>query len=105
MRFTVLMKIEFLWLQDCPNHQQARTLLLDLLCAKGIETEVDDIDATDPSVANEYRFPGSPTIRIDGRDVEPGFEDPGDYTPRCRLYFTSGGIRGAPEAAWVSAAI
>jgi len=38
-------------------------------------------------VAEQLRFPGSPTIRVDGRDVQPGFEDPADYTSRCRLYW------------------
>ena len=39
------------------------------------------IDATDPSVATSLRFPGSPTIRVDGIDVDPSYSDPGDYTP------------------------
>lgn len=51
------------------------------------------------------RLPGSPTIRIDGRDVDPSYRDPVDYTPRCRLYRTSGGLRGLPERAWVGAAL
>ncbi|HEX5466047.1 MAG TPA: hypothetical protein VFW92_05150 [Candidatus Limnocylindrales bacterium] len=68
-------------------------------------TPVRSIDATDPLVAAAYRFPGSPTIRIDGRDVDPSFSDPGDYTPRCRLYRTAAGLRGLPERAWLVAAL
>lgn len=44
--------------------------------------------------AASVRFPGSPTIRINGRDVDPGYVDSGDYTPRCRLYRTSDGLPG-----------
>lgn len=51
------------------------------------------------------RFPGSPTIRIDGRDVDPTYVDPGDYTPRCRLYRTSEGLRGLPECRWIEDAL
>ena len=45
-----------------------------------------------------------PSIRVDGLDIDPGFVDPGDYTPRCRLYRTSEGLRGLPEPAWIEAA-
>lgn len=64
-----------------------------------------DIDATDPSVARGHRFPGSPTIRVDGSDVDPSFQDPGDYTPRYRLYNTAAGLRGVAERSWVEAAL
>lgn len=63
------------------------------------------IDATDAAVAERVRFPGSPTIRVNGRDVAPGFVDPGEYAPRCRIYWTSEGARGLPERAWLEAAL
>lgn len=98
-------RVELLWFQDCPNHPAARALLGELLAELAPETTVDDIDATDPAVAQRNRFPGSPTIRVDGRDVDPSFQDPGDYAPRCRLYWTAEGLRGLPERAWVEAAL
>lgn len=98
-------RIEFLWFADCPNHPVARALLDDVIAAEGIEAAVEEIDATDPALAGRLRFPGSPTIRVEGEDVDPSFTDPGDYTPRCRLYWTSAGLRGVPERAWVEAAI
>ena len=64
-----------------------------------------DIDATDPAVADATRFPGSPTIRVNGSDVDPNYVDPGDYTPRCRLYRTADGLRGLPVPDWVAAAL
>jgi hypothetical protein len=80
-------------------------LLIEALGELAPGTTIDDIDATDPAVALLHRFPGSPTIRINGADVDPAFRDPGDYTPRCRLYRTSGGLRGLPERAWIDAAL
>jgi hypothetical protein len=99
------MKIEFLWFEDCPNHEEALRLLQEVMAENGIEQEVISVDLSDPDLANQYRFPGSPTIRIDGRDIEPGFAEPGDYTPRCRLYLTPGRLVGIPERSWIDAAL
>ncbi|HEU0075727.1 MAG TPA: hypothetical protein VFS30_17130 [Dehalococcoidia bacterium] len=99
------MKVEFLWFSGCPNHEKARQDLLDILGESGVDADFEDIDASDPDVARRLRFPGSPTIRVDAVDVEPDFEDPGDYTPRCRLYATSAGLRGTPERDWIRAAV
>ena len=99
------LRVELLWFEDCPNHAAARGLLSDALGELAPGTMIDDIDATDPAVALLHQFPGSPTIRINGGDVDPAFRDPGDYTPRCRLYWTSDGPRGLPERAWIDAAL
>jgi hypothetical protein len=80
-------------------------MLVDLLRANGIKGVIQDIDATDPRVANEYRFPGSPTIRVNDVDVESGFEDPGEYTPRCRFYLSASGPKGLPDRRWIEEAL
>jgi hypothetical protein len=99
-------RIEFLWFQECPSHERARHLLLDVLESMGLRrADLQDIDATDPEIAVARRFPGSPTIRVNGADVEPGFDDPGDYTPRCRIYLTEHGYSGIPERKWIESAI
>ena len=80
-------------------------MLRELLAELAPGTAVDEIDATEPAVAQLHRFPGSPTIRIDGRDVDPWYQDTGDYTPRCRLYRIADGLRGLPDRAWVETAL
>jgi hypothetical protein len=37
--------------------------------------------------------------------TEAAHVDPGDRAPRCRLYRTSAGLRGMPEAAWIESAL
>ena len=98
-------RIEFLWFEDCPNQAATREMLAEVVAELAPGTPIDDIDATDLEVATRHRFPGSPTIRIDARDVDPSFEDPGDYTPRCRLYWTADGLCGRPERSWIEDAI
>lgn len=99
------MRIEILWFDDCPNHERARALVEDVLRERGIQQSVSSIRIVGAAFAESLRFPGSPTIRIDGTDIEPRFEDPGEYALRCRVYRTSEGLRGVPERAWIEAAV
>ena len=98
-------KVELLWFSDCPNRAAARALLQDVIANVAPDTPIRQIDATDPDTATAFRFPGSPTIRVDGRDVDPNYVDPGDYTPRCRLYRTVDGLRPLPERRWIEDAL
>lgn len=98
-------RVEFLWFEGCPNHRIARALLDEVITGVAPGTVVESIDASDPDVATAHRFPGSPTIRVDGRDIDPNFTDPGDYTPRCRVFWTPAGLRGVPPREWIEAAL
>lgn len=98
-------RIEFLWFEDCPNQAATRELLAEVVGQLAPGAPIVDIDATDTVIAAKHRFPGSPTIRVDGRDVDPSFEDPGDYTPRCRLYWVEGRPTGRPERSWIEGAL
>jgi hypothetical protein len=83
------MNVTFLWFDECAIYQQARQLLQEVMSERGVKGEVEEVNVTSDEVAEQYRFPGSPMIRIDGTDIEPGFEDAGDYAPRCCLYADS----------------
>lgn len=98
-------RVELLWFTGCANHRAARALLADVIADFAPGTPILEVDATDPAVARRERFPGSPTIRINGLDIDPTFREPQDFTSRCRLYWTSGGLRGLPERAWIEAAL
>ena len=88
-----------------PEHTAARSLLSEVLAERGIEAEIDDINVPDLERGERVKFAGSPSIRLDGVDIEPGYEDTGDYTPRCRVYQTRAGLHGVPEREWIDAAI
>jgi len=101
----VIHDVELLWFSDCPNHATARRMLEEAIAELVPGTPILDLDATDPVTAERVRFPGSPTIRVDGRDIDPTYVDPGDYTPRCRLYRTDSGPLGLPERRWIEDAL
>lgn len=79
------MKVEVLYVIDCPSHPAAVTLVKDVLAAQGVVAEVVEVLVSDEQTAHELKFPGSPTIRINGRDVAKSPE-PGVFTLSCRLY-------------------
>jgi hypothetical protein len=59
------------------------------------------VDVPDAAAAKRERFLGSPTLRIDGRDVEPGAERRTDFGLKCRLYRSDNGLAGFPQDDWV----
>ena len=95
------MNIELLWFDGCPNHHAAGELLQGVLGELGVDEPIVRVDVPDLKVGERVKFPGSPTIRINGTDIDPEYEDTGDYTPRCRVYLTDEGFRGVPERSWI----
>jgi hypothetical protein len=84
------MTVELLWWDGCPSHPEALAELRRVLQEEGVEAEVSRVEITDDEQARRERFPGSPTIRIDGEDiVPPGEGDPFSLT--CRVYRTRDG--------------
>jgi hypothetical protein len=99
------MEIEVFYFEACPKYQDAREILDTVLVSRGIDPAVVKSFRVDAKTATELRFQGSPTIRVDGTDIEPGFEDSGDYGLRCRLYPTASGVAHMPDVAWIESAI
>ncbi|HIF72939.1 MAG TPA: DUF2703 domain-containing protein [Dehalococcoidia bacterium] len=95
------MKLELLWFDGCPNHHVADQLLQETLKELGIDEQIELVEVPDLETGVRTKFAGSPSIRINGIDIDPTFEDTGDYTPRCRVYMTSAGFKGVPEKAWI----
>jgi len=99
------MTIEVLYFDGCPNHETLLPRLRELLTRAGIPTEIDLRKITDDETAQRERFLGSPTIRVNGRDVEPDAERRTDYGLKCRLYRTPAGLSGQPQEEWLCAAL
>jgi hypothetical protein len=75
-------KVELLWWEGCPSYPEARELLEEVLAGRA-EIELREVRSDDEAEA--LGFPGSPTIRIDGRDVDQA----GAFGPpalTCRIY-------------------
>jgi hypothetical protein len=98
-------QVEILFFEGCPNHEPARLLVQRLARQLRIEQEIRVVEVVDPDAAIELRFLGSPTIRVDGADVEPGAMKRRDFALSCRIYRSEHGVSEQPEEAWVRNAL
>lgn len=80
------MKVEVLYVPDCPHHSSAVDQLRAVLLAEGIQVEIDEIPVSDIVAAEKFSFRGSPTIRINGRDIAGDAKVPPYFAIACRVY-------------------
>ena len=79
-------KIEFLYWEDCPSHPQAWSLLQKVLTELGIEATVEQIEVVTEEDVERLAFPGSPTIRVNGLDIDPDGAAQMGAALTCRVY-------------------
>ena len=96
------MKIELLYVPNCPNHAVALGRLREILSAETFQESVSEVLVKDIAMAQSLKFCGSPTIRINGNDVEPQSEKFAAFGLMCRLYPDGS---GAPSPKKLQAAI
>jgi hypothetical protein len=98
------MKVEILYFDGCPTYLKAEKTLREILEEQGVDAEVELVAVNTDEGAQEVRFVGSPTIRVDGEDLFP-IPDRPEYALGCRMYATPEGLRGSPTAEMLSKAL
>ena len=94
------MRIEILYFDGCPHFPPVRDLVQVILDQEEVQAEVSEIEIKDASEARRLQFMGSPTIRINGLDVEVGARNAAPVGVACRRY-----PNGLPSAAMIRAAL
>jgi hypothetical protein len=98
-------RVEFLWWRECPSWERALVELREEMAAAGLDpgsVEAREVDTEE--AAERERFVGSPTIRVDGRDLDPPDGDPVGLS--CRVYrLRDGRPSPLPDRADVSEAL
>ncbi len=79
------MRVELLWWDGCPSYPETQADLREALAAEGIDAEIEMVEIESDEQARRERFPGSPTIRVDGDDIFPCPEGE-PYSLTCRVY-------------------
>lgn len=98
------MNVEILYIADCPSHPRVVKLVREVLATVGVAAEIREVLVRDEAMAGQLRFYGSPTIRINGRDVGSEFQKTQTFALSCRLYPGSNQV-GLPTAEMIRIAL
>jgi hypothetical protein len=99
-----LMRVELLFFDGCPSHERLLPRVRELADEAGAELRLTRVET--PEQAERERFLGSPTVRVDGRDIDPGATARTDYGLKCRIYRSAEvGQSPLPPEQWVRAAL
>jgi hypothetical protein len=97
-------KVEILYFDSCPSYRTAEKTLKEVLADEGIKAEVELVAVNTDEEAHRLRFPGSPTFRVDERDLFLASERE-DWRLGCRIYATPEGLKGSPTAEMLKEAL
>jgi hypothetical protein len=95
--------IELLYLDACPSHQQLLPTVEQLALRSGATLRTRCIETRE--AAQSERFLGSPTVRVNGVDVDPTAPERTDYGLTCRIYRSTAGHSTLPPTQWIRAAL
>jgi len=99
------MKVEVLYFAGCPNHPPALARVRHILREEAVSAELVEVEVRDAAMAREVSFLGSPTVRIDGRDVERSARTSQAFGFGCRSYVADEVRTGLPPVEWIRDAV
>ncbi len=103
------MQVTLFMTDSCTHQDDARTLVDEAIAEAGAEIdaeiELEVVTVRTDEEAHQARVLGSPTIRVDGHDIEYQEQEPEETHPGCRYYNTPGGWKPLPEKALLLSAI
>ena len=97
--------VEILYVDGCPNYEQTHALVGALVAELGLKPTIELVGVPDAEAAARLRFLGSPTVRVDGQDVEPDADRRREFALCCRVYRTPHGLQGQPDPDWIRGAL
>jgi len=98
-------KVEVFYFDGCPRYEALLPRLRQLMAEAGVNERIELKAMESVEAAERDRFLGSPTLRIDGQDVEPAARERTDFGLKCRLYPSAAGLRGTIPDEFVLAAL
>ena len=95
--------IELLYFDGCPSHERLLPAVRRLATQAGAELRLKRVETLEDAAPE--RFLGSPTVRVDGHDVDPGASARTDYGLKCRLYRYDEAQSPLPAERWIREAL
>jgi hypothetical protein len=99
------MIVDVLYFEGCPNHAPARDLVESVLSEHGMTAEIRDVEVADAADARRKRFLGSPSVRVDGVDVDPSAIGLERFGLMCRVYRDGNVVSGVPPRRMIEKAL
>ena len=80
-------------------------LVENVLADHAVEAEVREVEVRDPADAQSKRFLGSPTIRVNGIDIESEVAHREIFGMVCRIYRDGAAFRSVPPRHLIESAM
>jgi hypothetical protein len=103
MREDLSVKVQLLYFDGCPHWTAMEERLQEALNRSGYTVTIERCLVESQEAADAYRFVGSPSILLDGRDPFPSTS--GGFGLTCRVYSTPEGPAGVPTVEQLAAAV
>jgi len=96
------MQVEILYFEGCPNHAPTVARVKQIAADMGLTLALREVQITTPEEAQQWRFLGSPTVLVNGVDIDPDARQRASYGLSCRVY---PGVAGLPPDDMIRAAL
>jgi len=99
--------IEILYFDSCPSWRRTEEDVWRVIADAGLEerTSMHFVEVRTDDEAQRLRFLGSPTVRVDGTDVDRSAVGTTTFGLQCRVYEHEGRLRGTPPQEWIRIAL
>jgi hypothetical protein len=99
--------IEILYFEGCPHWREALDRVRELVVQAGLEgtVSIQAVPVETEEQAERVRFLGSPSLRVDGCDIEPATQSRTDFGLQCRVYEQDGRKTRLPAADLILSAL
>ena len=99
------MRVEVLYFEGCPHFEPTLESIEEVVDRLGVDAEIETIRVEDETQARRLGFLGSPSVRVDGDDIEPGADTETKVGLGCRVYPTADGSSGIPPDVLIERAL
>ena len=96
------MQIDILYFEGCPNHVPTVERVKEIVADMGLVVTVAEVQINTSEEAQQRRFLGSPTVLVNGMDIDPNAQQQVHYGLSCRIY---PGVAGLPPEDMIRAAL
>jgi len=96
------MQVRVVYFRGCPNHEPAMALIREIANEIGVPIELREVGVESTEDAQRERMLGSPTIQVNGLDIDPSARSRDDFAMSCRVF---GGSEGLPPREMILAAL